>query len=441
MMNFNSFDVFDTLVGRRTINNDAVLIALEKSSGVEGFALKRKEADTGTRSLQQIYEALFKDGVIKLEDVERLMKEEIDLEISLSFPITKNIERVKDGDILISDMYLPASAILAIVRACGLDKQVTIYQSNSGKSSGKVWQKIKPNKHLGDNIHSDVNMPRKAGIDAEHFDNPQTLLMSCVNLLGREIQFRNHHINYFSQLSARVNVPFLLCVSEYLHKNVGHRNIVFLGRDCYLLHKIYTAYYGTAYYVPFSRKLAYEDGKKAIQYLDAHSPSNPLFFDLSSTGATWQHLSQFRELDVMVAYYSNVFFYTKEKPVLPEKFSYILNNKEHGQTNEMLEVMNCANHGYIKSVEMFDENLMTAEFYTPELPARLIKEIHSSVILAQQLAPHYKAWVREELGSMSNEDLKTVMALLGESMCKRTDLLLSVQNYISAHNQEYLESM
>jgi hypothetical protein len=419
----NSFDVFDTLVGRRTVNNDAILTQLGMEKNIMwNFLSKRKAADTGSRSLKQIYEALANEGVIEPKDIDWFVQREIDLEISLAFPITRNIKRVKDGDVLVSDMYLPAYGIMAIVRACGLDKQVTLYQSNGDKANGSVWKKFHPDLHLGDNIHSDVNMPRAEGINAEHFVNPHIELTSSLSLLTREIKLRNVHTSELATLSADFNVPFLLLLSEYLHKNFGHRNIVFLGRDCYLLHKIYTAYYETAYYVPFSRKLAYNDNKKAIHYLETHSPPNALYFDLSSTGATWEHLAKVKELDILVAYLSDQYHYTKEKPVLPERFDYILKNSEHGQTNEMLELMNTANHGSIESVELFDDRLMVAKFAENEIPSGSLDELHSAVNIAQSLAPAYRHWIRQELEKVSNDDLKGIMSECANEMCKRMDL-------------------
>jgi hypothetical protein len=62
---------------------------------------------------------------------------EIELEFENAIPIRTNLERVEHGDLLITDMYMPGTDILRMLRGVGLDKQVTIFRSNRGKSSGE----------------------------------------------------------------------------------------------------------------------------------------------------------------------------------------------------------------------------------------------------------------------------------------------------------------
>ena len=62
-------------------------------------------------------------------------------------------------------MYFTEDIIYDILKNCGFEKNVEIYVSSGGKSSGEMWEKLKSNIklnfHIGDNYHSDVKMAEK----------------------------------------------------------------------------------------------------------------------------------------------------------------------------------------------------------------------------------------------------------------------------------------
>jgi predicted HAD superfamily hydrolase len=166
----NSFDVFDTLIARRTVTTRYVWQQLEKEFNIPAFASQRPIPDDGTKTFLEVYQALVSSGVISADLLQPLMDRELALEIEHSYPIQENMDRVNDGDMLISDMYLPASAILQMVRAAGLNRQVTIYQSNADKGKGIVWKELMsspPALHLGDNQVTDFQQPQTYGIRSE----------------------------------------------------------------------------------------------------------------------------------------------------------------------------------------------------------------------------------------------------------------------------------
>ena len=102
----NSFDVFDTLLARRYFTSDPIWHHLSAEFNLPDFVQQRKAADTGGRSYEQIYDYLVDTNAIAADQRNVIATRELELEIETSFPIQKNIDRVKDGDILISDMYL-----------------------------------------------------------------------------------------------------------------------------------------------------------------------------------------------------------------------------------------------------------------------------------------------------------------------------------------------
>ena len=441
----NSFDVFDTLLARRHITSDPIWHQIEREYNIPGYVIARKAADTGGRILSEIYDQLVLQGLITQEQHAKIMRREIEIEIDICFPVQVNLDRVAHGDILISDMYLPASAILQLVRSVGLDKQVTLYQSNGDKSQGTVWPKFQGQHlgiHLGDHPNSDYASPNAAGILGEHY-NPATGLntveqelfnsgLANVGLMSREIRLRNNPVTplrpYFN-VACNLNLPWLFVISELIYRSHQDRNIVFLGRDCQLLHKIYTAYYDVAYYLPFSRKVAYDQPQDAVNYLKVHSPENPLYVDISSTGGTWAHLQN--DLDILVVIYGDNSPYTATKPVPPTKFKYFSQNSIMGPTDLMVEVMNCGDHGHLTRIEHYQDKLMQVYFGEPELPPELVKTVHKPITDAVALAPIYCVALRDEMSKVSNNLLNDALASLILEICNHRELLLPLNDFLN----------
>jgi hypothetical protein len=426
----NSYDVFDTLIARRYVDNDPLLLQIEAHTKIRGFAQERKNSDDGTRSLLGIYQDLVRKGVIQEHQLMELYKFEVDLEKRHSYGIAENINKVKHGDLLISDMYFSGADILELVRAAGCDKQVTIYQSNADKRTGVLWDRLKDknliNLHLGDNMTSDVNNALARNIKARHYPNAvestgaETHLarkdMRNLSLLLREVRLKCAQMTRFFELSNQLNLPWMILCCEILNRKYSGKNIVFLGRDCQLLYKVYNAFYRTAYYLPFSRKVAYAQPEESVGYLKSHLPPNYVLVDISSTGATWEKICALHPFDIEVLIYSDVFKYTSEKPVLPQTFSYVFKNSTMGATNKMVEIFNCANHGVLSKLHE-TAGLYTAEFGINEMDSEDVKLIHEPIDIAVETAYNYKQNLHEELSQISDVDLQIVASSLVLALC------------------------
>lgn len=83
--------------------------------------------------------------------------------------------------VFISDMYLPCEFLRGVLEREGLLREgERLYVSNehrAGKSSGKLFEIVRKDfpsttkwTHVGDNPHSDVHVPRKAGIEVAPFE-------------------------------------------------------------------------------------------------------------------------------------------------------------------------------------------------------------------------------------------------------------------------------
>jgi hypothetical protein len=368
------------------------------------------------------------------------MKREIELEIENSFGIQCNLDRVADGDILISDMYLPAPVILQMVRAAGLNRQVTIYQSNADKGNGKVWKElnIRPTLHLGDNHHTDYNQPRAHGFNAELYTGSEFTEIEKyldrnnfhqIARLCREVRLTNHYnissSNYF-QLSNQVNLPLLFVIIEQLKRSTGNCPITFLGRDCQLLWKLYNEYVGTAYYLPFSRKVAYNQSELSAKYLKTHAPTGSIIVDISSTGETWTHMSKYGSFNVKSVIYSD----SEERNYLPDTFSYITKNSVCGQTNLVLEIMNCGDHGHLDALTELGNGFILAVFAEPELPFEIIQAVHGPIYDAVDLSIFYKENILKELESKTNNELETMFNLLASTISNQSAILNSLPEFL-----------
>ena len=429
-----SFDVFDTLIARRYVTTGRIWKLMSEEFELPNFEKERPIPDDGTRTFREIYDQLALRRLIPAELKHVLMRREIQLEIQNAYPIKENIDRVSDGDILISDMYLPGVVILQMVRAAGLTKQVTIYQSNSNKGSGIVWRELSndpPELHLGDNVLSDFRQPLAHGIKAEIYDKsePTTLEASLhdLGLLVREVRLRNAVVrfsNYF-ELATQFNLPLIFIMLEQLHRKVRHRPIVFLGRDCQLMWRINNAFYGTAYYLPFSRMVAYKQPDLAAEYISQNSPDDAVIVDISSTGETWSFMAKYGSFDVLSVIYSD----DKDRPYLPTSFSFITKNSVCGQTNLLLEVMNCGDHGHLESIAKIGSKIFTAKFAEPELPGEIVAAIHRPVHDAVKIAEFHREAVREQLRIMSDEELAQKFNYFSSLICSKREIFDNLDDF------------
>src|SRR5205807_1750891 len=117
----NSFDVFDTLIARRSVDPRQVLSKLEVRAGLPGLASARVSADQhlGARGtpylLRDIWREVQRTMGLDGSTTDRLLDLELQLEYEEVIPITENLAHVRDGDLLISDTYLPADIVSSLL--------------------------------------------------------------------------------------------------------------------------------------------------------------------------------------------------------------------------------------------------------------------------------------------------------------------------------------
>lgn len=248
-----SWDCFDTLVARRRYSPLSVFDEMGVQYSLDNFTSRRKAAESRSPStLDTIYQELALDYQWSSEQTEYYKSAEIAAELKNCCPVVENINKVKDGDLIVSDMYLPAWAIERILRKNGLSQSVQIFVSTGGKSSGVIWPHLPPiETHIGDNYHSDVSSPNAHGIRAVHytgtlFTDLEAGVSPSLGQLMRIVRLANPyprdsflHDMWLEQ--SQLNLPVLILASLELPPS----GLAFVMRDCIHLQAIHEAIHGT----------------------------------------------------------------------------------------------------------------------------------------------------------------------------------------------------
>ena len=232
-----SFDVFDTLVVRpffepvdlfRFLNKK--YMELFKSNGLLEFSTIRQNAERECRdfyykkgiheiNLDQIYDYIFEKYKLSKNKLNKIKQLEIELEIRFcakretAYNLYELARYLGKKVIITSDMYLSKDVIKKILQKNGYDYFDYYFVSNEynkTKWTGELFDVVKTTindnnlsyLHIGDNLQSDVESPRKLNFDAFHFPKTMDVFMNCsstniVNHCGRLFEnFECLHIDY-----------------------------------------------------------------------------------------------------------------------------------------------------------------------------------------------------------------------------------------------------
>lgn len=300
-----SWDVFDTLIARKCYYPDGIFKQVQNKSGVADFHKIRRMCENATlSSYNDIYKEMEK---YYTPDVIKILKElEYQTEIENLYPIRENFDRVKECDILISDIYYSTDQLRGILDAIGLKVKYELYTSYGGKNSGKTWEtlisKHRIYMHTGDSQHSDVNMPRKFGINSRLFNPWYTQIenlikdnrMENISLASRYLRLSNPYKsgdvkNYLWDLESNFNIPLLLLYAEYLNiycKKFNCKRLLMCTRDCSKFYIIFKQLYPEYEVIYFhsSRDAYNKMSPDYIKYIKSLVNDETLIIDLVGTG-------------------------------------------------------------------------------------------------------------------------------------------------------------
>lgn len=291
-----SFDLFDTLVMRRTLSADDVAEyvncrLMEKGIVLEDFCKKRlaseKELSRNTApALTDIYQnVLRKPDTCRMKEVsaEELVDLEWNVDFELLMPrkevcdIFKTIAKSGKKVYIVSDTYYNKEQISQILEKCEITEYTDILSSSDyqrSKAQG-LYKRIKSKEgsknylHIGDDVVSDIENAGKCGFEtyrvysgldlleevgylgfAEYVQSLSDRLkvgMFISEIFNSPFQFENegkcieihnaYDIGYL--ICAPVISDFVLWFYRQMQENKFH-NIWFSARDGYLIRKMYT---------------------------------------------------------------------------------------------------------------------------------------------------------------------------------------------------------
>lgn len=309
-----TFDIFDTLIARRCYRPHAVFEIMEQRLGIENFAQARIAAEArlhgGQYTFDDIYNEFARQNNIDAESLRVLKEMELAVEMEQAIPIRENMARVRDGDILVSDMYLPPDFIAELVRRAGLSRHFGLIVSAQGKKDGTIWpdllSRYQIRMHFGDNAHSDVITPRESygiptfEVSQHKLSSVETYLynagMEPLACYARELRLDCHRDDTMTRelltLQSQFNLPILILVCFLLQQTaqtVQADNILFLTRDSQLLHSVFQKLKLTdaPASMMFASRAAFNNAKNdpAYQnYLKRKITDKTLFVDVTGSG-------------------------------------------------------------------------------------------------------------------------------------------------------------
>lgn len=287
-----SFDIFDTLIMRRTVEPLDVWTIIDskiKENGItdiEFGEIRRRaasELDIKDPNFDEIYDKFMEITDLSYSIVNQIKEIELQTEEQVIVPrcsIVKACNKaIRDGKQVsfVSDMYLPSSFIRKILIQSGVEMKEDSLILISGeekarKSDGKLWdiyckRVVKGRKalHIGDNPKGDIEEAKKFGIDTFYIMNGMDMLKnSSIGDIYHNIctQYSSHVMgNIISQifnnpfecsknrglvvfddekmLGYSLFGPVIYTFLQWINKQVEQRNIkeiVFCARDGYFLY-------------------------------------------------------------------------------------------------------------------------------------------------------------------------------------------------------------
>ena len=291
-----SFDVFDTLITRRTGTPKGIYALIQKKLNIckdyraisryiaVNFYELRIHAEELARvnnqkneieeiSLDEIYIAMASTGCLSSDEQQILSELEITTELENVVGIEENIKRIKElisqdeEVILISDMYLDKHTIRKMLMiADPIFEDIPLFVSSEfmqRKTSGNLYRAVKEKLnlsysewlHVGDNPYQDIVIPIELGITVEQYmaeplsgfeeellknygANP---LLQLTIGASRIAKLNSNIVTDAERIGSSLGGPILYYYAEWILEKCVMMNIkrlYFIARDGYLIKSI-----------------------------------------------------------------------------------------------------------------------------------------------------------------------------------------------------------
>lgn len=269
-----SFDIFDTLILRPFVYPRQLWQYIEIHYNCKNFYQYRAMCDGGEyATIDEQYKNMPED----FQHIKAL-EEQLEVELSIANEYVRKIYDIavknRKTIVIASDMYLPLDIIQAMLKKHNINYD-TLYLSNNvkaEKSNGTMFQLIKANYpnskilHIGDNIHSDIQMANKCGIKTIHVENicqkflnenkfalaflqknntlENNILIALVAITNHNYKYTNNVpiVSYWNKLGgifgSIISTIYIQFIQQYV-KQHNIQNIFFIARDGYIFKNIF----------------------------------------------------------------------------------------------------------------------------------------------------------------------------------------------------------
>lgn len=320
------FDIFDTILSRKVepeyvkkIWCNYIIKTFDLNLNMEDLYLLRNkiESDLGAnnhnngKDYEFIYEDMIKEiyNNLKIEDeYENFYKiceeTEINIESKVLYSnedILNIIKKLKSTKkiICVSDMYLSKKMIEKIFKNLDILKYFDdffisceyLYNKKSGILYDIVLKELEAKKEecimIGDNLHSDYNMPKQIGIDAIHLQREDKYKFYNEFKLEKETENIYNKINKISKLSTSNFENCIFSLYRFIEKlyfdliKNNKKEVFFLSREGEFLKKLFDYYTSNilnqkieSHYLYVSRKSTYLPSLKELNKEDFSSLLN-----------------------------------------------------------------------------------------------------------------------------------------------------------------------
>ncbi len=471
-----SFDIFDTLITRFCVDPDEIFLQVECLTNFENFTHYRKQAEhyflrnVENYDLDDIYLRLAQELNLNRQDIEYLKDAEIAAELQNVIGIKENLDKVRDGDLLVSDMYLPEDVLRKMLQKAGLEKPVNLYVTAKGKHNGTAWREITNGmriaQHLGDNPHSDVQMAQRYGIRANLYQGSQlSPVESALHEIGaqnlarviRKIRLGNHFKEPLKQdfyhCFVQGNLVILVIFSVFLLRMAERNQIekyLFSSRDCYHLHKIFcqiaknSEFAVDGEYFFTSRLARVKCSEDYVNYLLhlVKNKKNSAIVDLVGTGLSLSHMLKKidQDLSLSIVFFHHTYLNRVKKIYLDnELHSAIFSLISPGRLNlniDTLETLNYINQPMVRDVLKQGENEYVPVFYSHRIPSEISNIIDCAEQIIDDFSHHLNPEIVEEIiHCVDEEDFTRLSIAIYQQLSQHDQLLSYLMSFHAEENQ------
>lgn len=260
-----SFDMYDTLVFRKTRRPQDIFLLTEFYTGIAGFSDSRekmqKKAARFVRhkygyphpDMHEIYKFYSRSSrkALQAEKIERKLERRLAVRNLAMYRVLQYARERGKRIIITSDMYLERFEIEKILKLCSITEWDAVYVSSEirkTKYDGTLYDEIIARErvaadeilHIGDDKHADIDMAGSKGIRTFWYQDQEADLAETLYRSShpQETLPHNRRLDFWYLLGYQIGGPLYMGLGLWLKETVGNKKLCCLSRDGYNLTRL-----------------------------------------------------------------------------------------------------------------------------------------------------------------------------------------------------------